>query len=137
MVARRAHKGRSGLLVLALLLVLGGCRAPADDAALLWVEFLDQQRAALESDAFDAAAFIDRGEALVLELRTHYSPKDHKLPLTSAVLEEWQRAREEFRVAANAYEERTGDASATAAFLKLWQALAVQPPAGKAQSGDS
>ncbi len=123
MVAERARKGRSGLIALALLLVLGACASPADEPALRWVAFLDKHRALIANGKFDAEAFTKEGQPLVAELRALRSPKDHQLPLTSDVLEQWNRARDEFREAANKLDEAGGNAAATTAFVALWKEL--------------
>jgi hypothetical protein len=134
MVAERARKGRSGLVALALLLALAGCASPADEPALRWVAFLDKHRALIGDGKFDAEAFAKEGQPLVAELRALRSPKDHQVPLTSGVLDEWNRALEEFRVAANKHEESTGDAGATTAFAALWKGLAAGSDAPPANS---
>jgi hypothetical protein len=125
MVAERARKGRYGLVALALLLALAGCSAPADEPALRWVAFLDKHKARVAEGRFDAEKFTAEGKPLVAELRTHLSPKDHQLPLTSDVLVKWNRARDEFREAANQLEEASGNAAATTAFMALWKELAA------------
>jgi hypothetical protein len=134
MVAERAGKGRSGLIALALLLVLGACASPADEPALRWVAFLDKHRALIANGKFDAEAFAKEGQPLVGELRALRSPKDHQVPLTSDVFVEWNRARDEFREAANKLEETSGDEAATTAFAALWKELAAGSDAPPANS---
>lgn len=121
----------SGLLALVVFTMLVvACSAPADEPAKKWVSFLDKHKAAIEGGTFDVKAFETEGKPLIEELKKHRDPKEKKILMTQAVLDEWNRANKEFGDAADKMTEEKKDPSAALAFYGMVMELTGEKTEG-------
>ncbi len=113
-------RNTAGFLALVLFaLTIGACSAPADEPATKWVAFLDKHKALIGEGKFNVDDFKKEGQPIVDELKKHRDPKDDKILMTQAVLDEWNRANKAFADAADAYTKEKGDPKAALAFYEL------------------
>ncbi|MBK8207630.1 MAG: hypothetical protein IPK87_12715 [Planctomycetes bacterium] len=113
------RKTASLLALVLFALAIGGCSAPADEPAKKWVAFLDKHRATLGEGKFNVDDFKKEGQPIVDELKKHRDPKEDKILMTQAVLDEWNRANKAFGDAADAYTKDKGDPMPALAFYEL------------------